>query len=158
MPRVVVPIEQFEAGRFPAICARTGGTGDIDLVIEARYTPGWVYFMLLFGVLPFFVAAYFASQRRVGAVPVSIQVAGKLRAGQWTERGGWAAAIGLFVLAYATESGAALWAAGTAVVVAIGAWIYRWIVTVRLRMDEEAVVITNAHERFAAALRGGGAG
>jgi hypothetical protein len=156
MARVTVAYERFEAGRFPPICVRTGAPGEVELVIEARYTPPWVVWMLLFGILPFFIAAHFSAQRHVGAVPVSLAYGKKLRTAQLSQRIAFGVAVGLFILSFGADMVAAAWAGLAALVVAGLIVVYWWFLDVRLRSDEHVLTIKNAHPRFVDAMRADG--
>lgn len=156
MPRVTVPMQRFEAGLFPPICVRTGAPGDVDLVIQGRYNPPWVAWMLLFGILPFIVATHFASQRHTGSLPVSAPFGQKLRLAHLRQRIAFGIAIALLIAALVAQSAVVAWTGVAALVIATGLFMYFVFVDVRLRMDETSVTIKNAHQRFIDALRAQG--
>ena len=154
MPRVAVSLDAFDEGAFPSVCVRTGQVATTDMHIQMTYTPRWVLVMLLFGILPYFVAAYFATRRRAGILPVSDEFVLQMRRSWTVMWGAFALAVALFVLAYATESPAAAWAAGAASLVWAAAVVYRSSTAVRGDLLDDMIVLRNAHPRFVAAVDG----
>jgi hypothetical protein len=69
--RASAKIEDLKAGRLPPICAKTGEPADGSIPIEFTSTPAWTLILLLFGIIPFFIARAFSTVRVVGLVPMS---------------------------------------------------------------------------------------
>ena len=154
MPRVALPLDAFDEGAFPSVCVRTGQVATTDMHIQMTYTPRWVLVMLLFGILPYFVAAHFATQRRAGILPVSDAFVLQMRRSLAVMWGAFALAVAISVVAYATESATAAWAAGVAFVLWVAVVLYRLFTAVRGDLLEDVVVLRNAHPRFVAAVGG----
>ena len=153
MPKAVVPLARFEQGAFPPVCARTGVPADGLVEIVVRHTPSWVLWMLLFGILPYFVASSFATVTLSGFVPVSGDVLQRRRSAGRVMLVALAAAITLFALGYARSSAALVWLAGAALVVAAVGWVRRWFLAIRGHLGEDVVVLRNAHPIFVEALK-----
>ncbi|MDP8929905.1 MAG: hypothetical protein M3O70_15395 [Actinomycetota bacterium] len=89
MARVSVSRERFRAGDFPEICVETGRPA--DGLVEARFdsTPDWTWILLNFGVFPFLIATWFATERVEGKLPVVRDVVRRYHA---RRRQGWVTA------------------------------------------------------------------
>ena len=87
MARASATVEDLKAGRLPPICAKTGEAADGTLPIEFTSTPGWTWILLLFGIVPFFIAQAFSTVRVVGLVPMSDVARRRKRAFDWASVG-----------------------------------------------------------------------
>jgi hypothetical protein len=52
--------------------------------IRIGSTPGWTWILLLFGIFPFLIAAYFATRRVDALIPMSDLALRRVRAFRWT--------------------------------------------------------------------------
>ena len=64
MPRARVTLERFQSGAFPDVCAKTGERAEYLGRVEASRTPDWPCLLLLFGILPYLIAAAFSTVHR----------------------------------------------------------------------------------------------
>lgn len=64
-------VSDLEGGRLPAVCAKTGVPTDGYTKIRFSSAPTWTWILLLFGILPFLIAQYFATVHVEGIVPMS---------------------------------------------------------------------------------------
>ena len=92
--RVTVPVEVFQGGELPPVCAKTGRAADADVPLTAAGAPGWTWLLLLAGVLPFLLVRWFRTERLDGLVPMSPEARAAVVSGA---RGGrlltWAAVV-----------------------------------------------------------------
>lgn len=68
---VRVPATQLAAGDLPAVCVVSGAPADRRVSMTFRWTPDWTWILLLFGIFPFFIAQYFATQTIPAVLPVA---------------------------------------------------------------------------------------
>lgn len=156
MARISVPRERFRAGDFPEVCVMTGDRADD--VVEVRFdsTPDWTWILLIFGVLPFLVASWFATERVEGQLPVAGDVVHRYHA---RRRQGWltAGAAGiLFLLAAVNRTPVFAWIGLVAIVVAavLGIRAYFSFVNGRPTRSGEDIELVRVHPRFARAIEG----
>jgi len=156
------PVDDFERGRLPAVCALSGQPSDGAYTETLRSPVGGQYLLLLFGVVPFLIVRYVTRKEAKGKIPVTRAAFASLEA-QAKERrwrafllvGGGIAAwfLGAIVVADIPALGWVVIAVGT---VAFLAGIVYDARTPLLRGHVEAsgrwVVIENAHPAFAAAV------
>jgi hypothetical protein len=71
MATAVAPVSALEAGSLPPICAKTGRKADGYQQIDFSSAPTWTWILLLFGIVPFVIAQYFARVHVVGLLPMS---------------------------------------------------------------------------------------
>jgi hypothetical protein len=63
------------------VCVKTGRPATAWRQVTAVHTPSWTLVLLLFGVLPYFIACASSQQKVRGWVPVSAAVLARRRAG-----------------------------------------------------------------------------
>jgi hypothetical protein len=153
MAHTAAKVRDVEAGNLPRVCAKTGETADALLDVEFTSTPGWTWILLLFGIFPFLIARYFATDRVVGRVPMSD---GALRTARWAQWGTWGflgLGVALFLLAIPTESdlvaqlGISTFVGG--IIFFILSLFFAWP---RGRLDGEWVEMSFVDKRFATAV------
>jgi hypothetical protein len=71
MAEVNARVSDLEGSRLPPVCAKTGEPTDGYAKMEFSSSPPWTWILLLFGILPFLIAHFFASVHVVGFVPMS---------------------------------------------------------------------------------------
>jgi hypothetical protein len=64
----------LEAGELPSVCAVTGEATDRTVRFRFDSVPTWTWLLLFFGVFPFLIASFFATEKVEGQVPVVPQV------------------------------------------------------------------------------------
>jgi len=64
-------VSDLERGTLPPVCAKTGAPTDGYTKIRFSSAPSWTWILLLFGILPFLIAQYFATVHVEGIVPMS---------------------------------------------------------------------------------------
>jgi hypothetical protein len=77
--RALASVEDLESGHLPDVCAKTGLHADGFTTIQVSNLPGWTLILLLFGIWPFLIAAYFATRRIKALVPMSDLALRRLR-------------------------------------------------------------------------------
>lgn len=154
MARVWVALDRFERGDFPDVCAKTGEAAEYLGRVEARQTPEWPCLLLLFGILPYLIAAWFSTDRTEGDVPFSARAVRRLQRLTWVRRSAGLLALGL-VIAGVLLGSAGVTVAGFGLVIAyvvmlvVGAV---WSVGGRLDRQAGAVQLTGVHDRFKEAV------
>jgi hypothetical protein len=71
MARVAARVSDLEGGSLPPVCAKTGVPTDGHTTIRFSSAPSWTWILLLFGILPFLIAQFFATVRIEAIVPMS---------------------------------------------------------------------------------------
>jgi hypothetical protein len=71
MARVAARVSDLEGGTLPPVCAKTGVPTDGYTKIRFSSAPTWTWILLLFGILPFLIAQFFATVRIDAIVPMS---------------------------------------------------------------------------------------
>jgi hypothetical protein len=71
MARVDARVSDLERGTLPPVCTKTGVPTDGYTKIRFSSAPAWTWILLLFGILPFLIAQYFATVRIDAIVPMS---------------------------------------------------------------------------------------
>jgi cytochrome bd-type quinol oxidase subunit 2 len=154
MARVWVELDRFERGDFPDVCAKTGEAAEYLGRVEATRTPEWPCLLLLFGILPYLIAAWFSTDRTEGDVPLSARAVRRLQRLAWVRRPVGLLALGLVIAGVLLES-AGVTVAGFGLLIAymvllvVGAV---WSVGGRLDRQAGAVQLTGVHDRFKEAV------
>lgn len=65
------PVEDFERGRLPAVCALSGLPSEGAYTETFRSPVGGQYWLLLLGLAPFFIVRYATRREAKGKVPVT---------------------------------------------------------------------------------------
>ena len=152
MARTAARVEDFEAGRLPSVCAKTGEVADGFTAIAVTSTPSWTWLLLLFGIFPFLIARAFSATRVVGFVPMSEVALRRGRAFTWTYRGFFL--FGALVLAFGWIIDMDVLAVGVgalaaAIIFTSVGWLFVWPTG---RLDGDWVGLFHVHKRFARAL------
>ena len=142
-----------EVTDLPRVCVLSGRAADGTTQFRLARVPGWTYVLLLFGILPFFVAAFFATQRVAIHLPVEREAVASVR----RRRHLAIAAVVLGVVAGGAGalggSAIALWGgivvvAGGLLWLAVGPNVPRW----RPAGDLGHIELGWVHREFAAAM------
>ena len=92
---VAVREVDFTDGRLPSVCVKTGVRADRKLGMTVRRVPGWIYLLLLCGVVPFFIAWWFGATSSHGVVPIAAEPLHRIRRAKVTDLALFAVAVGL---------------------------------------------------------------
>ena len=84
MIHATASVGDLEQGHLPRVCAKTGLRSDGFATIRITNTPGWTWILLLFGIFPFLIAAFFATRRVDALIPMSDLALRRVRAFRWT--------------------------------------------------------------------------
>lgn len=158
MASVWVPRQALGNGELPHVCVKTGQPADGVTAIRFRTLPAWTWLLLLFGILPFFVALYFAGDRVVGDVPVTRGVVARLLTVRRWAYGLAAGGVALIALGAAVE-GAAVAAVGVAAMLAsVAAMVWHGASWINARPDETGLLVklSGVHEEFVRAAESEG--
>jgi hypothetical protein len=120
--RASATIEDLKAGRLPPICAKTGEPADGSVPIEFTSTPGWTLILLLFGIIPFFIAHAFSTVRVVGLVPMSDVARRRKRAFDKASVGFLLLSVAVLAIGFATHRAVVL--TGAAMVIATAIFVF----------------------------------
>jgi hypothetical protein len=154
MARVWVALDRFERGDFPDVCAKTGEAAEYQGRVEATRTPEWPCLLLLFGILPYLIAAWFSTDRTMGEVPLSARAVQRLQRLKWIRRSTGLVALGLVIAGVLLES-AGVTVAGLGLVAAYAVMLVLrevWSIGGRLDRRAGAVQLTGVHDRFKEAV------
>jgi hypothetical protein len=150
---VIVTGTTFADRHLPAVCAKTGQPATGWQATRATCTPGWVYSLLLFGVIPFFIAHAYTTRQRDGWVPVSAEVLRRRRAGRAVVAGAVAGAL-LTAIAMTVAAPELGWLLVGFGVLAVAAGVWSTLaggVVARLRPEDGSVSLRRVHVEFARA-------
>jgi hypothetical protein len=151
--RAAAPIEDLQRGTLPPVCAKTGRLADGFATVTFVATPSWTWILLLFGILPFLIARYFARVKVVGHVPMSERALRRAWTHTWTWRGLFALAVVGFVVAVATGSSTVFTSALVTLVTAMLVALIGWPVVFPTGQPSDGWVwMSFVHERFAREL------
>lgn len=150
--RVGVPRERFEAGDLPRVCVRTGQPADGTTEVRFDSTPGWTWILLLFGVLPFLIASWFATEHATGQLPVTRAVVRRYHLLRATSGlltiGGLGAVLGAMLV----DSPTMAWVGVIAVVVGAIAGVACGLGFVSGRVRPDRIELSRVHPAFAEAM------
>lgn len=157
MASVWVSARDLNEGKFPGVCAKSGEPADGMVGVKFGTTPGWTWILLLFGIFPFLIAAYFAQLRAQGLLPMSAAALARARSySRWQGASIWAslAFFGLAVVQAARAQTSTPFLAvgclllGTALVLSLFDWVY-WPSG---KVDGQRVLLLHVHQRFVDAV------
>lgn len=147
-------VADLERGTLPQVCAKTGVPTHGWAKIRFSSAPTWTWILLLFGILPFLIAQYFATVHVEGIVPMSdvaqrrVTVFNRLFIGF--------VALGVVVIAagFVLDTEAAVILVGLAILVAA---VFAMFLAMPSVLPSGAVMgewvqLSFVHERFAAEL------
>ena len=155
MATCVIVASEFDddPDRLPAVCALSGAPADRTVRFRLRSTPRWTYVLLLFGILPFLVAQYFAETSIVVRLPIREAALARLQ--RERKAGGALFLVGavLVLVGFFAEVGPVLWGGVVVTVVGLAAWAFA---NARFpggrQSGPDRVEIWSLHEDFVAAL------
>ena len=153
-----VPREDLHRGDLPAVCVVTGQDADSRVRIRFDSLPDWTWILLLFGVFPFLIATFFASEVVRGEVPVRRDVVERYHRRRRLSWIGAAAGIAMLGLAIATGQPWVAWSGVAVVVSAIGAGVVASMGFIDGQPDRTGlwVRLRRVHPNFVAALEARG--
>jgi hypothetical protein len=153
MAVAVASIEDVEQGHLPRVCAKTGQPADGFATLQFASAPGWTWILLLFGILPFLIARYFAARRIYASIPMSDLALRRIRAFTWTYRIFFVAAVLLLATGWLLSEGQPsifLLIGVATLIVTIAFWSIGWFFVFPTgRVGDEFVTISFVHKRFA---------
>jgi hypothetical protein len=163
MARVSLYANDITEDGVPPVCMACGQPAEVTAVKAFRWNPGWVYFLILVGLLPFLIVALVASRQRSVPTPFCNRHAGYWRSRARLVLGGLlgVALMGVAIVATApTEAPTppwlkALWAgAGIATFV----WLFSAAIVQAssIRAGEitaNRIVLLGVNAEYAAAVR-----
>ncbi len=149
MATAAVTIHDFRTGRFPPLCAKTGGRPDDTVRVVATPSPGWTWILLLFGLFPFLIARAFAKPRIVGVIPMSSYALRRARYVRWASTALFLAALGTLVVAYSRPAVLAWVGLGLAIASILLLAVSLPIVWVSAEVDGDHVRLFHVDEDFA---------
>jgi len=146
-----VDVGALRRGDLPAVCVKTGVPTEFLVRTGFTVVPGWTWWLLLCGVVPFVLAQVFAGEKVEATLPVSDEALRRVRAWRWAWRICAALAVVLIVLAGVLGSAAVAWAGAALIVaslvVSVGANLV-WVGVTNTRRRDQ-VFLTRVHPRFA---------
>lgn len=153
MARTIATVVDLDTGNLPMICAKTGQEADLLAPVEFTNTPPWTWILLLFGFFPWLIARHFATERRVGHLPLSDTA---LKRERWCGYAFWTFlcfGLAMFVVGFLTKNAVpAQIGLGTLVGWLIFA-ILEWVLVIpRGYLNGEWVQLTFVNRRFADAV------
>lgn len=136
---------------MPSICVKSGVVTDRWVQTTFRLVPGWTWWLILFGVLPFLVARYLAGETLEARLPFASEADDRLRRLRLSAGATGAAGIALLLVGVAADSQALAWAgvlaivgAAIALVVASAGWV-----GIAASATRDEVLLTRLHPTFA---------
>jgi hypothetical protein len=158
MASVEVHRAALQVGALPRVCAKSGQPATTLVRMGFDTTPRGLWVLLLFGIVPYLLAALLTSERISGAVPLTEEAHRDATAATRASRRGLVAGAGLVAASFliALTAGPSAWLVLPAVggiVIAAGGMLTAQAATIGLQRtgDRDVVVMTRVHPRFAAA-------
>jgi hypothetical protein len=152
--KATASVQDLESGHLPDVCAKTGLHADGFTTIRFSNLPGWTFILLLFGIWPFLIAAYFATRRIDGLVPMSDLALRRANAYRWTYRIFFTLALVLLAIGLFAEHPTLAWlgiiTALVTLVFVTGGWLF--VYPTGRFLDEKWISMTFVDKRFADAL------
>ena len=136
----------------------TGRPADTLVAMTFRWTPDWTWLLLLFGIVPFFIAAHFATVEIPARLPVARDTLGQYGTQRRSVWLGIIAGVALIIAAAAGQLPVLAWLGLAAWLVAGAALIVvnLWWVGVAPAQRRGDVTLRRVHPRFAQELRSEG--
>jgi hypothetical protein len=153
MATVAVSIKDFKEGTLPRVCVKTGAPAVANADITANREIGWTWVLLLFGILPFFIARALAGHRVKGYVPMSRRALRRARMFDLLTAGTFVLGIALAAAAAALGQSWLAWTGAVLIGLSVLATIVgTWFVWPSAVLDDEgAVLLSLVHPDFASA-------
>jgi hypothetical protein len=147
-------VEDLESGHLPSVCAKTGMRADGFTTVRVSNLPGWTWILLLFGIWPFLIAAYFATRRIDALVPMSGLALRRVRAFTATYAILFTLAVVLFFIGLFGDHPTLIWlgvisALLTLLFISIG-WLF--VYPTGRFLDQDWISLSFVDKRFATAM------
>lgn len=155
MARTVVARESLYRAELPPVCVVTGRPAESTVRVRFDSLPSWTWILLLFGVLPFLIASWFATERIVGAVPVTREAVTRFhRRRRSSTLALLAGVVGLLYAGWAVAAWA-LWLAVPLTVAGVAGciWAYFSFPDGRLVRGGTQVLLVRVHPSFVTAVQ-----
>lgn len=138
---------------LPHVCVLSGREADGTTSFRLARTPGWTYVLLLFGILPFIVAMFFATERITIHLPVEREALAAVRRRRHRAIAAVVIGVAVGVVSAVVGSTVLLWSGIVAAVggllwLALGPNVPRWKPT----GDVGRIELGWVHHVFAAAM------
>jgi hypothetical protein len=147
-------VSDLERGTLPPVCAKTGVPTDGYVKIRFSSAPTWTWILLLFGILPFLIAHYFATVHVEGIVPMSEAAQRRVTVFNRLFIGFVALGVVVTVVGFALDTESAVILVGLVILLAA---VFAMFLAMPFVLPSGAVIgewvqFSFVHERFAAAL------
>ncbi len=154
MASVYVRREDLYRGDLPPVCVVTGRSADGTVPIRFNSLPDWTWLLLLFGVFPFLIASWFATERVEGEVPIVRTVVERFHRRRRSSYGLAAPGVALFGVAWLAQAVWVAWIALLTLVAAIAVGVVASRSFIDGRPDRTGVWVemTRVHPAFVDAL------
>lgn len=153
MATAAASIDDLRSGLLPSICAKTG----VPETSRTEYTfvsvPRWTWVLLLFGILPFFIARSLAGVKVTGLVPLSHEATRRMRRTQFLLAALIVPGLALVVGAAVASAPTLAWIGAGLMLAGAVAWMIGWrMAWVGGRQRSEWMWLYRVHPSFARAL------
>jgi hypothetical protein len=147
-------VADLERGTLPQVCAKTGVPTHGWAKIRFSSAPTWTWILLLFGILPFLIAQYFATVHVEGIVPMSDVAQRRVTVFNRLFIGFVALGVVVIAVGFVLDTEAAVILVGLAILVAAAFAMFLAMPSVLPSgaVMGEWVQLSFVHERFAAEL------
>lgn len=145
-----ITVLALREGTVPSICVKSGVATDRWVQTTFRLVPGWTWWLILFGVLPFLVARFLAGESLEARLPFDAEVDDRLRRLRLLAGGAGVVGIALLLLGVA-DAPALVWGGSLVIVgaaVALAAASAGWVGVAAGKTRDE-VLLTRLHPTFA---------
>jgi hypothetical protein len=102
--RLGVRIDDFETGKLPRVCAKTGTPTRHTVEMRFATTQRWTLVLILFGVWPWVIASLFARDAAHGPVPMTEEAEARMRSARAKRLVASALAVAGLFLAFVRHS------------------------------------------------------
>lgn len=135
---------------LPRVCAKTGEPADQTIRQVFADLPGWTFLLILWGFIPFLIAAIFARRKVTVDLPISTQTRHHIAVVNVVSVIATVVGFGLLIVMLVIgEPGLALGAAGLVLAVLVGGSVARRLVWVSGRLDDDVLWLYGVHPTFA---------
>ena len=152
MSVVSVPAEETPRLQLGGVCAKSGAPATQLMSMHATYTPGWIWILIFFGLIPMLIAYVFTKQSIAIDVPASDDVIRRRSRATARMVGAGLVSMALVVAAAFIGETALAWigiVGLVAVTMALPFWARTWIT---VTYNGEVVTLSRVHPNYVAAI------